>query len=551
MSITILPKSNEIISDEFYIQNLIEFNISQVSSSLANSLRRVILSNTPNVTFDDAWDDLKDEQLIHIIKNNSGLHNEFLSHRLSLIPIYRYNDNTRDVLKISTLFNKEKQTREYIFTNQDLPIFHININSDTIKTDTSSKNRYGLFEVTTNHIEYSEEYSSEIDCSEYFPPDLYIQAHFKENNYIILNMLKSNEALDIYMKPTIGIGNQNARYCNVGTVSYMFEQDESKFEKVFNQTIEYENQERVDKKINRLGDDEIEKKKKTFMVLDKERVFKTDKYNEPNSFNFCVESIGILPSHQIVYDALMIFKLKLYDIIHSFDSFEQYGNQVIYNPKLHFNNTIQVLHSIENLYGYKIMIQNENHTLGNVINHYLNILYVKNYITNDTIDVSTMTSIQDIDVTAEDLRIFKVPILEQCGYKMPHPLKEELEFKLKIRDDIPDPLIQELYESYSIRLMELFNIVQSEEDKDITMIDKHKTIIIYTYINSILSIIQIVSNLIEQWEGETTRINQPIRSSSFTIGDPENYFKLDPRKIIEEPVKQSDEELVEYSDEDE
>ena len=44
------------------------------------------------------------------------------------------------------------------------------------------------------------------------------------------------------------------------------------------------------------------------MVLDKERVYKKNKYDEPKSFNMLIESIGTLPSHQIVFDALTIRK---------------------------------------------------------------------------------------------------------------------------------------------------------------------------------------------------------------------------------------------------
>ena len=58
-------------------------------------------------------------------------------------------------------------------------------------------------------------------------------------------MLKSNEKIHIYMKPTIGIAKDNARYCVVGTVSYMFEQASDKFDNVFTHTIEYEHKERV------------------------------------------------------------------------------------------------------------------------------------------------------------------------------------------------------------------------------------------------------------------------------------------------------------------
>ena len=529
MSITILPNTNSDVSNDFYLQHLVKFNITNVSVPLANSIRRILLSNIPSVAFDDTWNDDKDERTINIIKNTSGLHNEFLAHRLSLIPIHMFNDTTRNILKINTHFNDTTYKREFYFNSEDIPNFHLYIDVDS--QSSQSKNRYGLFEVNISHIQYSPDYTSDIACSEYFQPDLHIKEIFKKNEYVILNMLKSTEELNIYFKPTIGLGKQNARYCSVGTVSYMFEIDNSKTEQVFQQSIEYANNERVQKKLNRLSEKEIDIKKRSFMVLDNERVYKTNKYNEANSFNFSVESIGILPSHQIVYDALTILKLNLYDMMHSFNKFEQYNNEVIYSNNHSYNDKISIKHSVDNLYGYKITIQNENHTLGNVINYYLNTLFVKNYLTKtsyvDNInDIDAIRSIPPIDISQTDLHTFKIPILEQCGYKMPHPLQEEIEFKIKIRNDISDQVIDELYQTYSLELIKLYNIQISEQAKSISFIDKRKTIVIYTFIKNITSILSIVSSLMTEWTTQTGLLDAPIDAPSFIISDPHDYFTV-------------------------
>ena len=521
MSITILPNTTDSIDDNYYIHNIIDFSIKNISVSLANTIRRTILSNIPSVTFDDTWNENETNRSINITKNTSGLHNEFFAHRLSLIPIYVYNDNTRSVLKINTLLNTHTHTREYTFHSEDIPTFFIHIDKQEIESNTDAKNKYGLFEMTTNHIQYSPEYSSDIDCSEYFPSDLYINEVFKEKHYVVLNMLKSNEEVSTYLRPTVGLGKDNARYCNVGTVSFRFEEDDSKYEQIFTQTIEYENKERIEKQLHRLTDEEIDIKKKSFMVLDKERVYKADIYNEPNSFMFKVESIGMLPSHQIVYDAFTICKLQLQDIVQSLNYFEQNENNVMYNDSQRaFNDKIHIVHSIDTLYGYKLIIQNENHTLGNVINHYIDTLYVKNHMTNKVIDMNTLDSISSsIDIEATDLQSFKVPFLEQCGYKMPHPLKEELEFKIKVRDDISDIIIDELYNKYSLELIQLYNIKQSTENRTVTLIDKRKILVIYSFIKSILTIIDILNSLSSQWTSETTSFKYPIRTSSFNIMD--------------------------------
>ena len=526
MSILIESNKNDNLSNSFYIKNAIIFNIENIPVSLANSIRRTILSDIPSISFDDTWNNNEDLRSIHIIKNTSGLHNEFLSHRLSLIPINRYEQSTRDILAIKTLFNINTNKREFKFNMEEefIPIFKLKA-EHVIDTDIK-KNNYGLVEVQTNNIEFSEDFSSDIECSKFFQPDLYIKETKQKDDsdeYIILNMLKSKEEIDIYMKPTVGLGKENSRYCTVGTVSYKFNINEDKVENVFNQKIEQENKERIDKHLNIFTDEEIENKKNSFMLLDKERIYRANKYNEPNSFNYCVESIGVLPSHQIVYDSLVMLKLQLTDIIKSFTGFIKEDTNILYrNRENTINNKINVYNSIDNLFGYKIVIQNCSHTLGNLINYYINTLFVDNYKieTGEDEDVRDIPNMDSIDLNTLDLRNFNQNSLHSSGYKMPHPLKEETEFKLKILDTMGEFEIFEKYTKYSLELNSIYNI-ESGNIANITNTDMKKIIIIYTFVKSIHVINEIITNLLNQWEKETLRVGHEINTPSFIIED--NY----------------------------
>ena len=71
-------KSNEIIFD---IHGSIEEGLDK---SIINALRRTLLSSIPTVAFRTTID----ESDIIIQKNDSPLHNEFISDRIGLIPLY-------------------------------------------------------------------------------------------------------------------------------------------------------------------------------------------------------------------------------------------------------------------------------------------------------------------------------------------------------------------------------------------------------------------------------------------------------------------------------
>jgi DNA-directed RNA polymerase II subunit RPB3 len=63
----------------------VKFTMSNVNVSIANSIRRTILSDIPTVVFKTAP---YEENKANIIANTSRLNNEIIKQRLSCIPIH-------------------------------------------------------------------------------------------------------------------------------------------------------------------------------------------------------------------------------------------------------------------------------------------------------------------------------------------------------------------------------------------------------------------------------------------------------------------------------
>lgn len=480
----------------------VRFKLINSYLGLANSLRRTLLSKIPVCTFDDTWNDDETKRSIIVHENTSGIHNEFLAHRLSLVPI-RMN-TTPPVLKIQTVFNATEAVREFTFQNPSgVPTFTLQKQGDlnnSSEASTISIHENHLTNVTSKDFTFADaEKFSSFSMDQFFPP------HSVTGEHILIDVLKTNnntkgEKVHVTCKPTVGIGQTNARYCSVGTVSFHFEKEDPKvLKRVFEKKIEYMNKERERKELAPITRADKQKMKRSFDLLDSERVYKLQDNGAPMVYCFDVESIGFLPAPQLVMDALCILKQSLVDILRcmtlhtkpvSSSSDKLYGH-VSLNAK-----KIAVGPSLDHLEGISITLLNENHTIGNLIADYLKQLYI----------ITPQRGEHENE------------ILVFAAYKMKHPLEEKIEIKMKL-----NPTYQ-----LSSLLPQTFAALQR-----VTKDETPESIVLFTnsplqnemlmcqlvLYKTLLHIVHDIRHLETQWMLECDRRDIDITSPSFDVTD--------------------------------
>ena len=361
----------------------IDFTIKNTSTSLVNGIRRILLRDIPIVAFD--IDNIK----INI--NNTSVHNEFLSHRISLVPI----DN--HLFKIKSFYNSSKKERQYEFIDKP----------DSFILKEKNNNNYNesnnYITITSNDFKLNDK-----KAIDYFKPEPF----FKDSKeYILIIYLKVNknnsEEIDIECKPTIGFSkNNDASYNPTGTVTYHFiKEEESVINTKMNQYITYIQNERKNKNLEQLSDNEIKNIEEDFKILESDRIYKK------NEFYLKIESVGNLYPYELLYNSIIIFQLKLVDLL---------LNISFVNDKLIFNKLINIDRNND------LIINNENHTLGNVICHYI----LKNY---------------------------KNIYIEYCSYRIVHPLKNDIIMSIKLYDKTLDKIPNKLFyldNEYNIKYVE-------------------------------------------------------------------------------------------------
>ena len=291
----------------------LKFTLSGVNVSIANALRRVILSEIPIVVFRGSP---VDKNKCNVIANTCGLNNEIVKHRLSCIPIHI------------------KDVEDFPIKNY---IMELNVQNNTDTT----------IYVTTKDFVIKDLISGkslpEDKIREIFPADDIT------GDFIDFVRLKAKPAEEIQGKIIhltcefdIGTAKEDGAYNVVSTCSY-------------GNTIDDNAQEAKLQKLKQKWKDdgkkenEIEFESLNWKLLEGKRIFKKD------SFDFNIETIGIHTNAELLIIACKIMIEKLQNL-----------NSVVEKDEIEIKvaeNTMQNC--------YDIILENEDYTIGKVIEYFL------------------------------------------------------------------------------------------------------------------------------------------------------------------------------------
>ena len=309
------------ISDDL---NTLNFTLQGVNVSLANAIRRIILSDIPTIVFRTIPYE-KNRCTIDI--NTTRMNNEIIKQRLGCIPIH---------------------IDDIQFPIDDY-IIEVDLKNDTNNIIYVTTKDFKIKNVKTNI------YLTEKESQKIFPPDSitgYFIDFLRLRPKIADNI--DGEHIKLSCKFDIGTANEDGMYNVVSTCCYGYTPDQVKINNEWSKKEKELKQNNTDPK-------EIEYIKNDWFLLEAKR------NTIPNSFDFTIETIGVFKNIQIVKKACQVMIDKLQNLIKNINS--KFDNMIE-----NTNNTM------ENC--YDIVLENEDYTLGKVIEF---ILYDTYYVNNKTI----------------------------------------------------------------------------------------------------------------------------------------------------------------------
>jgi len=296
--------------------DVLSFTLSGANVSIANAIRRTILSDIPTVVFKTSpYEQCK----ANIMTNTSRLNNEILKQRLSCIPIHIPNHEEINLKNYLLEVNVENTTDTTMFvTTQDFKI----------------KNRL------------TDSYLSEKDTRNIFPPNDYT-GYFID--FVRLRPKLSDELLGEKIQLTCEFTVANAKddgmFNVASTCSYGFTPDDVEIDKELAKKIQGWKDEGKNEK-------EIDFESKNWKLLDALRIVKKD------SFDFIIQSVGVYNNVELVNKACEIIDKRLQEL-----------DMLIHIDDLEIKNSLNTMANC-----FDIVLENEDYTIGKIVEY---ILYEK------------------------------------------------------------------------------------------------------------------------------------------------------------------------------
>jgi len=301
--------------------DMLSFTLSGVNVSIANAIRRTILSDVETVVFRTTPNE---KNKANIIANTSRLNNEVIKQRLSCIPIHI------------------KDYNDFPFKNYIMEV-NVENNSDTIMIVTTQQ--FKIRDITTG------KYLDETKTREIFPANDYTGCYI---DFVRLRPKISDEIpgekIHLTCEFDIGTSKEDGMFNVASNCSYGYSVDNVA------QEAELQRKRQTWKDEGKTKE-EIDFESQNWKLLDGLRITKKD------SFDFVIDTVGVFTNNELIDTACKILMNTFNDI-----------NTMIEKDELEI---IKSHNTMSNC--FDIILVNEDYTIGKVLEYFF---HVKYYETN-------------------------------------------------------------------------------------------------------------------------------------------------------------------------
>lgn len=341
------------------------FSLSPIHVTYANTLRRLILTGVTTVAFRSDMTSAGTTTNVEVKRNDTPMTNEMLADRIGLLPIH-----VPDPLSW--------KDDEYLFT--------LKVMGDK---DATTYVKSSHFKITKNTPPTGDDEKEENISTERFFP-----AHPITRDTCLIATLQPGaiqQAIEIIAMATKGTGREHARFSPVSQCSYEYtpDSDPRRIEEMFVSWLT------ITKKVGAIdkASDRYKELQREFNTMQIKRCFLINEKGEPFSFDFTIESAGVLEVPYIVEQACQVG--------------ENMCSRYVTVDRGDVPSDITITSADTRIIGYDFLFRGHDHTLGNLLQTWL----VEHHIEGDA-----------------------QPNITYAGYSVPHPLRDEMILRIGVED---------------------------------------------------------------------------------------------------------------------
>jgi len=329
-----------------------------LDKSLVNALRRILLTDIPRVAFNLTTADENNDLTIRA--NNSSIHNEMLSHRIALMPLYIDPENYMNHHLFECKVTHESIEPFKFITMNDVNIYPLKPGFQE-RIDHYYDESYDMSEEDEHIIIEQlqkvdiENYALDKPFSQVEKDKIFRPFEFRGGiHYPLITELKATRTEDVHQdihffgSPSVGYGHQDAKFQCVSQSTYSFEINDSLVQSVLKERLETES----------IPSDDKASYEKNFLIAESERYFHRDNDGEPNRYNFAIKSCCYYDSETLFMKSLEILTGNLHDLkLELINMLKEEKSRVSFTQNSEFV--------------YHYVVEGESHTLGNLIQSHI------------------------------------------------------------------------------------------------------------------------------------------------------------------------------------
>ena len=347
------------------------FTLSGSHVTYANTLRRLILTGVETVAFRSDMTATGTTTDVEVKRNDTPMTNEMLADRIGLLPLHVTEPNAWKedkyvfTLNVSGVKDDVRYVKSEDFVVRDVSKMALDANGDEVKQDTV------------------------------VPTELFFPKSRVTGDTCLIASLQpgigaGQQTVEIVAKATKGTGREHARFSPVSQCSYEYtpDTDPQRIQEMFVRWLS------VSKKVSQLdkATERYQELWREFNTMQVKRCYKMNDKGEPFSFDFTVESVGVLDVSYIVNRACEVGR--------------QLCNRYAMIDESKLPEEITISPADSRIIGFDFLFRGHDHTLGNLL--------------------QTWLVEQHIEGKAQ-------PPVTYAGYSVPHPLRDEMVLRIGVQ----------------------------------------------------------------------------------------------------------------------